>query len=178
MENNTKNLKGHYRNLITSLNEARDSRLLLPVIHDLAAAARQLNRMDHQENETESIDDQQQGILALLEMMQHRLVITSLSWLKDELLKNSEGEVRLRKWISLFDARVTDVFPNFPKLESPDFAPPEFQVVFTRGLADQHRFKFIEAILEFIMILTPGQCRAVPGQATPGCLMRSGLESA
>ena len=151
------NLKWHYRNLATALADARNARSLLPTIHDLAAAAQQLTSIDHQPIHPDGRNDKQEGLLALYEMMQHRLVVTSLSNLRKELLPNSEGETRLRNWITTFDARVTAVFPNFSALERWDSATGDFRVAYARNLLHEYRPKLIEAILEMIMILTPGR---------------------
>ncbi len=151
------NLRWHYRNLATSLAQARDARSLLPTIHDLAAAARQLNSIDHQPIPVAERTDQQEGILALIEIMHYRLVATTLSNLRSELLPASEGETRLRNWISAFEARVESVFPTFRDLTDWQKVSPEFQLTYAKNLIHEQRYKLIEVILEMIMLLAPGR---------------------
>ncbi|MGB8770752.1 MAG: hypothetical protein WCC92_14125, partial [Candidatus Korobacteraceae bacterium] len=84
---------------------ARDSKSLLPTIHDLAVSIRQLNSIDHQPIPIEKRTAEQDGILALLEMMQHRLVITTLTNLLSELTPESEGCQRLESWICAYNSK-------------------------------------------------------------------------
>jgi len=151
------NLLWHYRNLSASLANARDTRSLLPVIHDLAASARQLSSIDHQPIAPADRTEQQEGLLALYELTQYRLAVTSLCGLRNELLPGSEGEIRLSNWISAFESRVLHVFPTFLELTDWGEVPGDFQITYARNLIHQQRPRMIEVILEMIMLLAPGR---------------------
>lgn len=151
------NLRWHYRNLKEALLAARDAKSLLPTIHNLAAAARQLNSIDHQPIPIENRTNEQEGLLAVMEMMQHRLIVATLSQLQSELEQNSDGARRLNAWIGSYSSRVSSVFPNFEKLVSWDQVPPDFDVLFAKNLVHKMRFKLIELVLEMVMLLAPGQ---------------------
>ncbi len=151
------NLRWHYRNLNESLYAARNAKSLLPTIHDLAAAIRQLNSIDHQSIPIENRTEKQEGLLALMEMMQHRLVVAALSHLLSELDQNSEGARRLEAWIYSYSSKVSSVFPNFEKLENWDNAPPDFEIVYAKNLIQDTRYQLMESVLEMVMLLAPGR---------------------
>ena len=150
-------LHWHYRNLSESLHAARNAKSLLPTLHDLAAAVRQLNSIDHQAIPIDRRTTEQEGIPAILEMMQHRLVVASLSQLLSELDQDSEGTRALGAWIGSYSSKVNSVFPNFDELESWEQVPPEFDIVFDKNLIHRTRYKLMELILEMIMLLAPGR---------------------
>lgn len=150
-------LRWHYRNLSESLYTARNAKSLLPTIHDLAAAVRQLNSIDHQPIPIDRRTAQQEGILAIMEMMQHRLIVTSLSQLLSELDRDSEGTRILGAWIASYSSRVSSVFPNFEKLESWERMPPDFHIVYDRSSIHSNRSKLMELTLEMLMLLAPGR---------------------
>lgn len=151
------NLRWHYRNIRESLYAARNARSLLPTIHDLTAAVRQLNSIDHQPIPIDKRTAEQDGILAIMEMMQHRLIVSSLSQLLSELDQNSEGARTLEAWIDSYSSKVTSVFPNFEKLESWEEMPPGFDIIFDKNSIHNVRHKFIEIVLEMVMRLAPGR---------------------
>lgn len=151
------NIRGHYGALRESLDAARNAKSLLPTIHALAAAVRQLNSIDHQPIPIEKRTKEQEGILALMEMMQHRLVVATLTQLLSELAKDSEGTRRLETWTHSYSSMVSSVFPNFDKLENWDYAPPDFEIVFAKNIMHVVRYKLMESVLEMIMLLAPGQ---------------------
>lgn len=151
------NLKWHYHNLSEALFAARDAKSLLPTIHDLAAAVRQLNSIDHQPIPVDRRTKEQEGLLAITEMMQHRLVISTLMQLLSELARETEGARRLEAWIHSYVSKVSSVFPNFEKFTSWDHVPPDFELVFAGNLIHPARPQLMELVLEMIMLLAPGQ---------------------
>ena len=90
-------------------------------------------------------------------MMQHRLVVATLTQLLSELAEDSEGARILQIWIHSYSSRVSLVFPNFDKLENYDYAPPDFEVVFAKNLIHAVRYKLMESVLNMVMLLAPGQ---------------------
>lgn len=151
------NLKWHYHNLSEALFAARNAKSLLPTIHDLAAAVRQLNSIDHQPIPVDRRTKEQEGLLAITEMMQHRLVISTLMQLLSELARETEGARRLEAWIHSYGSKVSSVFPNFEKFTSWDHVPPDFELVFAGNLIHPARHQLMELVLEMIMLLAPGQ---------------------
>jgi len=149
-------LRSHHQNLRHALYVERDSRSLLPTIHSLAAAARQLNSFDRQSIKPDERTEQH-GMLALAEIMQHRFVVTTLSDLLSQLRPDSEGATRLAAWIDLYASSVRSVFPTFDELKDWRCAPPDFQIVFVKNLVESARPELIRMILEMIMLLAPGQ---------------------
>lgn len=151
------NLKWHYHNLSEALFAARNAKSLLPTIHDLAAAVRQLNSIDHQPIPVDRRTKEQEGLLAITEMMQHRLVISTLTQLLSELARETEGARRLEAWIHSYGSKVSSVFPNFEKFTSWDHVPPDFELVLAGNLIHPARHQLMELVLEMIMLLAPGQ---------------------
>lgn len=151
------NLKWHYHNLSEALFASQNAKSLFPTIHNLAAAVRQLNSIDHQPIPEDKRTKEQEGILALMEMMQHRLVVSTLMQLLSELEQETEGARRLDAWIHSYGSKVSSVFPNFEKLTSWDHAPLDFEVAFASNLIHPVRHQLIRLVLEMIMLLAPGQ---------------------
>lgn len=151
------NLKWHYNNLSEALFVARNAKSLLPTIHDLAAAVRQLNSIDHQPIPVDRRTKEQEGLLALMEMMQHRLVVSTLTQLLSELARETEGARRLEAWIHSYGSKVSSVFPDFEKLTSWDHVPPDFELVFDGNRIHPARHQLMGLVLEMIMLLAPGQ---------------------
>lgn len=147
----------HHRNLRTALHEARDAKSVLPTIHRLAAAVRQLNSIAHQPMPIPDSErtPQREGLLALLEMIQHRDVITAASQLISELVPGSEGAARLGSWVKEYRAGVMSVFPSFDQLPEGDEIPPDFELVYARNLLHVVRPRLLQTALELIMLLTP-----------------------
>ena len=148
-------LRWYQRNLRAALHDARDAKSILPVIHGLAAAARNLNWVDHQPIPVSERTPQQEGILALLEMIQHRDVVNAVSRLLNELAADSEGAERLKSWIAEYQADVMSVFPTFERMPEGDWIPPDFEVAFARNRIHLVRPRLLQAALELIMLLTP-----------------------
>lgn len=144
----------HDRNLRMALHDARDSRLVSPTLHSLAAAARQLTSIDHQPIPEAERTSQQEGLLALLEMMHHRDVLTVVARLLGELLPGSEGSMRLSHWMDEYRSGVMSVFPRFDTLPEGDEVGPDFEIAYDRSLLHVVRPRLIEAALELIMLLT------------------------
>ncbi|GAX60387.1 aminopeptidase N [Candidatus Scalindua japonica] len=92
-----------------------------------------------------------------MEMIQHRLVVTSLSQLLSELDQDSEGTHTLQAWIGSYSSKVTSVFPNFEKLDSWEKVPPDFDIVFDKNSIHNTRSKLMELVLEMVMLLAPGR---------------------
>lgn len=155
------NLKWHYHNLSEALFVARDAKSLLPTIHNLAAAVRQLNSIDHQPIPVDSRTTEQQGLLAVVEMMQHRLIVSTLSKLLSELAPETEGARRLESWIHSYNSKVSSVFPNFEKLTSWERVPPDFELAFANNLIHTNRHQLMELALGMMMLLAPGQFNRV-----------------
>ena len=153
-------LRLYYSKLAGGLAQGRNAQSVLPTIHDLSAAARQLNSIDHQPVPMDKRTDQQEGLLALMEIMQYRLVVTSLSNLQGSLVPNSEGERRLNKWIRDFEDRIEEVFPTFSTLTDWEKVPPDFELAYHKHLIHAQRPEMIEAILEMVMLLAPGRFNA------------------
>lgn len=151
------NLKWHYHNLSDALNVARNSRSLLPTIHNLASAIRQLNSIDHQPIPITARTQEQEGILALMEMMQHRLIVSTLTDLLSELDRETEGAQRLQAWIDSYASKVSSAFPNFAGLTDWKQVSPDFELAYAKDLIHPARPKLMELVLEMIMLLAPGQ---------------------
>jgi len=151
------NLRWHHSNLRYALYAARDAKSLLPTIHSLAAVVRQLNSIDHQTIRPDKRTKEQYGMLALAEMMQHRLVVTTLSDLLSELVPESEAAKEIAAWIDCYSSHVRSVFPTFDQLTDWKCISPDFQIVCVKNLVDLVRPKLMEMILELIMRLAPGQ---------------------
>lgn len=151
------NLKWHYHNLSEALHAARDAKSLLPTIHNLAAAVRQLNSIDHQSIPIDRRTKEQEGLLALMEMMQHRLIVSTLIHLLSELDQETEGAQRLQAWIDSYSSKVSSVFPNFVKLTNWNQVPPDFELMYAKDLIHSIRHQLMELVLEMIMLLAPGQ---------------------
>ncbi len=130
---------------------------MLPTIHDLAAAVRQLNSIDRQTIPIDQRTTEQDGILALMEMFQHRLIVTSLSQLLSELDQGVESTRTLAAWIDSYSSKVSTVFPNFEKLESWERVPPNFDIIFDKNSIHDTRNKLMELVLEMVMLLAPGR---------------------
>ncbi len=155
----------HHRNLRMALRAARDARSVLPTIHRIAGAVRYLNSIDHQPIPESERTPQQEGLLALLEMIQHRDVIEAASQLQSELVPDSDGAIRLGTWIDEYRADVVSVFPTFDQLPQGDRIPPDFEVVYARNLVHGLRPRLLQRALELIMLLTP---TGAAGEATEG----------
>ena len=134
---------------------ARDAESVLPTIHRLAAAVRQLNSIGHQPIPESERTPQQEGLLALLEMIQHRDVIKAAARLMSELVPDSEGAERLGSWVKEYRAGVMNVFPTFDHLPEGDDIPPDFELVYARNLVQVVRPSLMQTALELIMLLTP-----------------------
>lgn len=145
----------HHSNLRAALYDARDAKSVLPLIHGLAAAVRHLNSIEHQPIPEAQRTPQQEGLLALFEMIQHRDVIKAASRLMSELVPGSEGAERLSSWINEYRTGVTSVYPTFDQLPEGDWIPPDFQVAYARNLVHGVRARLVQAALELIMLLTP-----------------------
>ena len=154
-------LKWHYANLGEALRDARDARSVLPTIHRLAGAARMLSSIDHQKIPVAQRTSQQDGILALLELFQHREVTEALSTLRDELLPASCGARELDTWVASYRSTVLSAFPCFDAFPSGDTVSPDFQIAYSRELADDSRAHLIEAALEMVMRLAPRETEDV-----------------
>jgi hypothetical protein len=116
-----------------------------------------LNSIDHQPIPVDRRTKEQEGLLALMEMIQHRLVISTLMQLLSELARETEGARRLEAWIHSYGSKVSSVFPNFEKFTSWDHVPPDFELVFAGNLIHPARHQLMELVLEMIMLLAPGQ---------------------
>jgi len=154
-------LHAYYRNLAHALKDARNARSVLPTIHDLAAAVRQLNSIDHQQIPIAARSMQQHAILGIMEMMQHRLIVATLLNLRAEILPDSEAHKILNEWTSSYESRVSAAFPTFSTLKNWNEVPPDFQIEVEPNIAQEQRPKLIESVLEMIMLLAPGQFNAV-----------------
>jgi len=144
----------HHRNLLDALRDARDAKSVLPTIHRLAATARQLLSIDRQPIPELERTHQQEGLLALLEMIQHQEVVKAVSRLASELVADSVGAERLRLWINEYRAGVTSVFPRFAQLPEDNEIPSDFEVVYARNLLQVVRPRLLQAVLELIILLT------------------------
>jgi hypothetical protein len=156
-ENIRSDIRDYFRTLSASIHAAHNAKFVMPTLHDLASVARQLNSIDHQTVPHAQRTDEQNAILSLWEMMQHRLVVTSLSTLLNHLARKSHGAETVQAWILSYSANVTAVFPTFSELTAWDSAPEHFPIKFSASHATEHRHKFIETILTMIMLLAPGR---------------------
>jgi len=145
----------HSRNLAKSLSDARNAESVLPTIHSIVAAVRQLNSIDHQPIPVEERTPQQEGLLVLIEMFAYRDIITGLEKLLSELHPECEGAKRLREWISSYHSTVLSVFRSFDDLPNNDFVPPDYQLAYARNLIHKVRPQLMQSALEIVMLLTP-----------------------
>ncbi|WP_411133431.1 DUF4365 domain-containing protein [Streptomyces sp. C10] len=146
----------HHRNLRASLRAARDAESLLPTIRELAAAVRQLNSIDHQQIPQVQRTQEQEGLLVLIEMIQHRNVVKATSRLLNEMDRGTDGADRLQAWIDEYRASVTSVFRTFDQFPEGDEIPSDFEFLYAPSLVPVVRPRLMEAALELIMLLTPG----------------------
>lgn len=150
-------LKAYHHNLSGALYAARDLKVFLPTIHNLAAAVRQLNSIDHQPIPVDRRTKEQESLLALIEMIQHRLVVSTLTDLLSELDRETEGYTILQAWLDSYGSKVSSAFPNFENLTSWEHVPPDFELAFAPNLMYSNRHQLIQLVLEMIMLLAPGQ---------------------
>lgn len=154
-ENIRESLIWHSKNLVKALSEARNAKSTLPTIRKITAAVRMLNSIGNQPIPIENRTLQQEGMLALLELIQHKDIVSDLTKLLSELNPNCEGAVRLREWISSYHRTVLSVFPNFDNLPDGDVIPPDYQIVFAKNLIHFVRPQLVQSALEIVMLLTP-----------------------
>ena len=148
-------LMWHSQNLMKSLSDARNAESMLPTIHSITSAVRQLNSIEHQPIPIEKRTSQQEGILALIEIIHHRDIISALTKLLSELHPDCDGAMRLREWIFSYRLTVLSVFPSFDKLPDDDVIPSDYELVYAKNLIHSVRLQLIQSALEIVMLLTP-----------------------
>ncbi|MDH2394078.1 DUF4365 domain-containing protein [Streptomyces sp. HNM0663] len=150
----------HDRNLRSTLQSARNARSILPMIGELAAAIHQLNGIatprdrEHRPIPEPHLTEKQQGLLAILEMIQHQNVIKAVSRLTNELVPGSAGADRLHSWISAYRDTASQAFPKVDQIPDGDAFPPDYEFVFAPDRVSVVRPVLIQATLELIMLLT------------------------
>lgn len=150
-------LLDHHRSLVRSLRSAEGASRIEPVIHELAEAAKQLTNNDRQRLviPIEERSSQQEGIIALTDMIQHRAVLRAADMLVDGLDPASPAVREIRDWQSSYHDQAASVFPELDSLPEGDTIPGDFRFTYARQM-HSIRPVLILAIVSFIVRLTLG----------------------
>lgn len=141
--------KIRFRNCVVT---AENSMLVLPVIHQLTDAVRNINCMGYQETSIAKRDEKDAGLIALFEISQHHKIKTTVSTLSEKLDPDLEICNYVNRWISAYCSQVRTIFPSFDDYVDP--APLDFPVVFAPKAVDSVRPRLIEAVFNLIWQLS------------------------
>lgn len=146
-------LTEHYGAIMEALSTVRHAKSMLPAIYSLSSSLRQLHSVDHQTIPIHQRSPQQEGILALIELIQHRDILQATSNLLSELVSESEGAQQLRAWRSSYESKVHSVFPSLEQLPPGDNIPADYKLAYAQNLIHSVRPQLMQCVLELIMLL-------------------------
>ena len=153
-----KDLESHHHGLLWHVRKSLDASLVEPIIHELAQAAKQLANNERQRFiiPIENRSRQQEGILGLIDIVQHKSVLHAADMLLQALEPSSLPYMQIESWRRHYHEVAKSVFPTLDNLEYGDVIPGDFQVKFDRNRIHSTRPTLILAIVGFMVRLTPG----------------------
>lgn len=142
----------YYRKAFRNLEK---SGLLNHVIHSLAAAAKELNNIEHQPISQKDMRPDQYEFLAAREIVNHKKVVSELNTIRNQLIPDSPLVVKIDGWLETYKSDVSFAFPNFNDFLEHEELLPDFAIAFIRSRAHEKRFQLIQHVLAMIMFLAP-----------------------